>query len=323
MKLGVVFPHHEIGTDAGAIKAYAQGAEALGADHMLIYDHVLGAGPNRPGGWRGPYDKDVAFHEPFTVFSFMAAVTSNITFATCVLVLPQRQTALVAKQAAELAILSGNRFRLGIGTGWNEVEYQALDVPFAARGERQEEQVEVLRMLWTSDSLSYAGKFHTVAEASILPRPDRPVPIWFGGGAPALLKRCALLGDGWLPIGGPNEVSANAIRDLRTHREAAGLPWGCPQPGDLSHETGCARGNPSHENVGIQAQAQYRGGNPERLRNHAGRWRELGCTHLAIATHNPTRAFGAERQALADNRTVDDHLAAVGEYFRAVNEYAG
>lgn len=306
MRLGVVFPHHEIGTDAGTIKAYAQGAEALGADH------VLGADPNRPGGWRGPCDKDVAFHEPFTVFSFMAAVTSNITFATCVLVLPQRQTALVAKQAAELAILSGNRFRLGIGTGWNEVEYQALDVPFAARGERQEEQVEVLRMLWTSDSLSYAGRFHTVAEASILPRPDRPVPIWFGGGAPAPLKRCALLGDGWLPIGGPNEVSANAIRDLRTHREAAGLPWGSPQPG-----------NPSHENVGIQAQAQYRGGNPERWRNHAGRWRGLGCTHLAIATRNPTRAFGAERRALADNRTVDDHLAAVGEYFRAVNEYAG
>ncbi len=201
MKVGMVFPHHEIGTDTGAIKAYAQGAEALGADHMLIYDHVLGADPNRPGGWSGPYDKDIAFHEPFTVFAFMAAVTERIEFATAVLILPQRQTALVAKQAAELAILSNHRFRLGIGTGWNEVEYEALDVPFAARGSRQAEQVDLMRQLWTNDAFSYSGRFHTVTQASILPRPDQPIPIWFGGGAPALLKRCARLGDGWIPLG--------------------------------------------------------------------------------------------------------------------------
>ena len=148
MKLGIVFPHHEMGNDPGAIKAYAQGAEAMGADHMLIYDHVLGADPDRPGGWTGPYDKDVAFHEPFTVFSFMAAITEKIEFATSVLILPQRQTALVAKQAAELAILSNYRFRLGIGTGWNEVEYEALNIPFIARGKRQAEQVKLLRDLW-------------------------------------------------------------------------------------------------------------------------------------------------------------------------------
>ena len=289
MKLGVVFPHNEIGTDPGAIKAYAQGAEELGADHMLIYDHVLGADPNRPGGWTGPYDKDVAFHEPFAVFSFMAALTETIEFATAVLILPQRQTALVAKQAAELAILSGNRFRLGIGIGWNEVEYEALDVPFARRGKRQEEQVDVLRQLWESDNLTYGGDFHTVTRASILPRPDRPVPIWFGGGAPALLKRCALIGDGWVPLGGPGEGSANAIRQMRTHREAAGLSW---------------------DGFGIQAQAQYRGGTPERWQNHAARWVNLDCTHIAIATHN------------AGNRTVDDHLAAAHAYFDAVGETA-
>ena len=287
MRFGVVFPHHEIGADVGAIKAYAQGVEALGADHMLIYDHVLGADPNRPGGWRGPYDKDVAFHEPFTVFAFMAAVTSAIEFATCVLILPQRQTALVAKQAAELAILSGNRFRLGIGTGWNEVEYEALNVPFQARGKRQEEQVEVLRALWASDSLTHAGTFHTITQASILPRPEQTIPIWFGGGAPALLKRCARLGDGWVPIGGPNETSARAIETMRRHRATAGLPW---------------------DGFGIQAQAQHRGGNTERWRRHAQRWRDLGCTHLAIATHN------------AGNHTVDDHLAAVREYLDAVRQ---
>ena len=289
MQLGIVFPHHEIGTDPGAIKAYAQGAEELGAGHMLIYDHVLGADPNRPGGWTGPYDKDVAFHEPFTVFSFMAALTSRIEFATSVLVLPQRQTALVAKQAAELAILSGNRFRLGIGTGWNEVEYEALAVPFAGRGKRQQEQVELLRELWASDNLTFAGSFHTVSQASILPRPSQPIPVWFGGIAPALLKRCATLGDGWFPLGGPNEKSAQAIAAMRAHRAAAGLDW---------------------QGFGIQAQAQYHGGSPERWRNHAGRWQALGCTHLAIATHN------------AGNVSVEDHLAAAREYFDAVSELA-
>lgn len=290
MKLGIVFPHHEIGTDPGAVKAYAEGAEALGAEHMLIYDHVLGADPDRPGGWSGPYDKDVAFHEPFTVFAFMAAVTTRIEFATSVLILPQRQTALVAKQAAELAILSGNRFRLGIGSGWNEVEYEALGVPFAARGRRQAEQVELLRQLWASDSLTYGGRFHTVTQASILPRPSAPIPIWFGGGAAALLERCATIGEGWFPLGGPNEKSAAAIAALRRHRQAAGLPW---------------------EGFGIQAQAQFRGGNPQRWHNHATRWRDLGCTHLAIATHN------------AGNATVDDHLAAARSYFDAVGELAG
>ena len=289
MKLGIVFPHHEIGTDPGAIKAYAQGAEALGADHMLIYDHVLGADPDRPGGWSGPYDKDVAFHEPFTVFSFMAAVTETIEFATCVLILPQRQTALVAKQAAELAILSGNRFRLGIGTGWNEVEYEALDVPFARRGKRQQEQVDVLRQLWASDNLTYGGDFHAVTKASILPRPDRQISIWFGGGAPALLKRCALLGEGWIPLGGPGEGSQKAIAQIKAHREAAGLPWA---------------------GFGIQAQAQFRGGTPERWQSHASRWAALDCSHLAIATHN------------AGNASVDDHLAAASAYFDAVREVA-
>ena len=285
MEIGIVFPHNEIGTDPGAIKAWAQGAEALGMGHMLIYDHVLGADPDRPGGFRGPYDKDIAFHEPFSVFSFMAAVTNTISFMTAVLILPQRQTALVAKQAAELAILSGNRFRLGIGTGWNEVEYEALSVPFAGRGARQSEQVELMRQLWREDSLTFEGKHHTVTRASILPRPTESVPIWFGGIAPALLRRCARLGDGWVPLGGPNDASAEALATIREHREAAGLPW---------------------EGFGIQAQAQYRGGTPERWHNHASRWKNLGCSHLAIATHN------------AGNATMEDHLRAAGEYLDAV-----
>lgn len=286
MKLGVVFPHNEIGTDPAAIRDYAQGVEALGADHVVIYDHVLGADPDRPGGWSGPYDKDVAFHEPFTTFAFMAAATSTLGFCTCVMILPQRQTALVAKQAAQLAILSANRFRLGIGVGWNEVEYEALGVPFTRRGARQAEQVELLRRLWAEDSFTFHGEFHTVTKASILPRPTQPIPIWFGGGAPALLKRCGRMGDGWIPLGGPGEGSRNAVAAIRAAREAAGVAW---------------------EGFGIQAQAQSRGGNAERWKNHHDRWARLGCTHLAIATHY-----------MGHGTNVAGHLQAVERYFDAV-----
>jgi alkanesulfonate monooxygenase SsuD/methylene tetrahydromethanopterin reductase-like flavin-dependent oxidoreductase (luciferase family) len=145
MEIGAVVPHNEIGTDPGAIRAYAQGLEALGITHLLIYDHVMGADRDRPGGFQGPYDKDVAFHEPFTFFSFVAAVTERLDLVTAVLISPQRQTVLIAKQSAELAVLSGERFRLGIGTGWNTVEYQALNEEFTNRGRRQEEQVHLLR----------------------------------------------------------------------------------------------------------------------------------------------------------------------------------
>ncbi len=281
MQLGAVLPHNEIGTDPGAMKAYAQGVEALGFSHVLLYDHVLGADRNRPGGFEGPYDKDVAFHEPLTTFAFIAAVTETLEMVTNVLVLPQRQTALVAKQAAQVAILSNNRLRLGVGTGWNQVEYEALDVPFAKRGKRQAEQVELLRLLWGEDVLDFTGDFHRVNLASINPRPSQPIPVWFGGAAPALIERAARLGDGWMPLGGPGEASAQIIAALRTAREAAGKPW---------------------DGFGIQAQAMFAGGDPERWRKHADRWRALGATHLAV------------RSDSADLTDVDAHLRAIETY---------
>ena len=286
MEFGAVFPHNEIGTDPGAIKAYAQGVEALGATHLLIYDHVLGADPNRPGGWKGAYDKDVAFHEPFTTFAFVAAVTEKLEMITTVLILPQRQTVLVAKQAAQVALLSNNRFRLGIGTGWNEIEYEALNETFTNRGKRQAEQVELLRRLWREDTLTYQGDYHTISGASINPRPSRPIPIWFGGSAPKLLERCGQLGDGWIPLMGANDAARQCVDTLRRSREAAGL---------------------SFEGFGIQAQAQYSGGNPDRWATHAAKWRDIGATHLAIATHN------------AGPTDVDGHLARIEEYLSAVN----
>ncbi len=285
MQIGAVFPHNEIGTDPGALRAYAQGLEGLGVTHTLIYDHVLGADPDRPGGFEGPYDKDVAFHEPFTTFAFLAAVTTSLEMATTVLILPQRQTVLVAKQAAELAILSQNRFRLGVGTGWNRVEYVGLNERFEDRGRRQAEQVEVMRRLWTEDAFDYQGDYHHIDRAGINPRPSQPVPVWFGGGAPALLERCARLGDGWMPLMGPNDAARAALEHMRATREAHGGSW---------------------DGFGIQAQAQYAGGDPERWRKHAERWRALGATHLAVATHN------------AGETDVDGHLARVSEYLGSI-----
>ena len=285
MEIGAVFPHNEIGTDPQAIKDYAQGVEELGITHLLIYDHVLGADRNRPGGFEGHYDKDVAFHEPFTTFAFIAAVTKNLDMITTVMILPQRQTVLVAKQAAELAILSNNRFKLGIGVGWNAVEYVGLNENFKNRGKRQAEQVELMRLLWESEVLEYKGDYHYIDKASLNPRPSENVPIWFGGGAPQLIERCADLGDGWIPLMGPNEAARNTLEEIRAKREAKGLDWA---------------------NFGVQAQAQYAGGDPDRWNKHAEKWRDLGASHLAVATHN------------AEPTNVDGHLSRIKEYMNAV-----
>ncbi|HCY04897.1 MAG TPA: LLM class F420-dependent oxidoreductase [Gammaproteobacteria bacterium] len=286
MQIGAVFPHNEIGTDPGAIKAFAQGVESLGISHLLIYDHVLGADPDREGGFRGPYDKDVAFHEPFTTFAFIAAVTEKLEMITTVMILPQRQTVLAAKQAAEVALLSNNRFRLGVGVGWNEVEYVGLNETFTNRGRRQAEQVEVMRKLWSEDSLDYTGDYHRIDKASINPRPSQPIPVWFGGSAPALLDRVARLGDGWIPLMGANDKAQACIDTIKATREAAGL---------------------SFDNFGIQAQAQYAGGSPERWQKHAQAWQDMGCTHIAIATHN------------AGPTDVDGHLSRIREYQDAIS----
>jgi len=279
MQIGAVLPHNEIGTDPGAIKAYLQGVEELGMTHLLIYDHVMGV--KREKGFKGPYDSDTAFHEPFAFFGFAAAVTERIELVTTVLILPQRQTVLVAKQAAEIALLSNNRLRLGVGTGWNKVEYTALNENFHNRGKRQAEQVELMRKLWTSDVFDYQGEYHTIENASINPRPTQPVPIWFGGSAPALLERCAKLGDGFMPLGGANDKSAAILAEIRRIREGAGL---------------------SMDGFGVQSQAQWAGGNPERWRAHASTWKEIGATHLAVATHQ------------AELTDVDGHLARIAEY---------
>ncbi len=199
MKFGAVFPQIEFGSDPRTVQEYAQAAEAAGLDFVEAYDHVLGANPERPGGWHGPYTYKSSFIEPFILFSYMAAFTQKLGLATNVIILPQRQTGLVAKQAATLDVLSGGRLRLGVGLGWNEVEYAALNENFHNRGRRIEEQVEVMRALWTHELVNFQGKWHTVPDAGLNPLPiQRPIPVWFGGSAPQAIQRIARMADGWM-----------------------------------------------------------------------------------------------------------------------------
>lgn len=199
MKIGVVFPQTEFPPDAIAIRDYAQTVEGLGFCHMHAYDHVLGANPDRPGGWTGPYTYKSSFFEPFVLFSYLAGLTQKIEFDTGILILPQRQTALVAKQAATLDVISQGRTRLGVGNGWNELEYIALGENFHNRGKRMEEQVALLRMLWTQPLVTFQGRWHNIPDAGINPLPvQSPIPIWFGGTDDRVLSRMARLGDGWM-----------------------------------------------------------------------------------------------------------------------------
>ena len=200
MKIGVVFPQTEFPPDPLAMRDYAQAVEGLGFTHLLAYEHVLGANPERPGGWTGVYTYQHSFYEPFVLFSYLTPLTQRLEFVTGILILPQRQTALVAKQAATLDVLCGGRLRIGIGNGWNAVEYTALGENFKNRGQRIEEQVNLLRQLWTEPLVNFDGHWHQVPDAGLNPLPvQRPIPLWFGGQAEEVLRRAARMGDGWMP----------------------------------------------------------------------------------------------------------------------------
>ena len=264
MQIGVVFPQNEIGTDPSAIRDYAQTAEELGYTHILAYDHVLGANPDRPEGFKGPYTYQSSFHEPFVLYSYMAAITQNIGFVPGVIILPQRQTALVAKQAATLDVLSGGRVRLGVGIGWNKVEYDALGEDFHNRGRRCEEQVEVLRKLWTQELVVFNGQYHHIPDAGLKPLPvQRPIPIWFGGSADAVLKRIARIGDGWLVNYRTVEECKPYLDILDIHLAAAGR---------------------TREQIGIEPRIRYNDGNPAVWQVLMRDWEMVGSTHLTVIT---------------------------------------
>lgn len=265
MKLGVVFPQTEIGTDPVVIRDFAQAVEQLGYDHLMIYDHVLGANPAARPGWKGFFTHKDMFHEPFVLFAYLAAHTERLGLVTGIVILPQRQTALVAKQAAEVDVLSGGRLRFGVGVGWNEVEYVALGKDFHTRGVQMAEQVRVLRALWTQESVTFRGRWHQIEDAGINPLPvQRPIPIWMGGTADVVLRRIARLADGWFPSTGPAvEAQRALLTRLREYIRARGRGQG---------------------EVGLEPRVSVAQGGPEEWRRQADEWRELGATHLSVST---------------------------------------
>ena len=221
MQISAWFPTRDIGTDPVRIRDWAQAAEELGYDHIEVPDHVFGA--TARDGWSPRYTEQDPFHETFVTLGFLAAATKTISLASGVLILPQRQTGVVAKQAAQVDILSGGRLRLGVGVGWNHVEYEALNEDWKSRGTRQREQVEVLKKLWCDDLVSYQGRFHQLTEVNITPRPvQRPIPVWFGGSSDAVVKRAAQIGDGWMPIMAPDHEAEAKLEQLRSHLSDCG-----------------------------------------------------------------------------------------------------
>lgn len=263
MKLGIVFPQLDIGVDPDVIASFATTAESLGFDHLIAYDHVLGADTIRRPDWRGPYTSKSAFHEPFVLFSYLAALTRQLELVSAVIILPQRQTALVAKQAACLDVLARGRLRLGIGTGWNAVEYEALGENFHNRGRRSEEQVALLRALWAEEVVTFNGRWHTVTEAGLNPLPaKRSIPVWFGGMADAVIDRVARVGDGWFPFRNPQlpaQLAQLRERARAAGRDPASIGIECMQPA-------------------VDA--------PEKIRERCRELEDLGVTHTAGVTMN-------------------------------------
>ena len=278
MRIGVVFPQTEIGADAGAVRAYAEHVEELGFTHLLAYDHVVGADPKIHLDWDGPYDLHNTFHEPLVTFGYLAAVTTSLELVTGIVILPQRQAVLVAKQAAEVDLLSRGRLRLGVGLGWNAVEYEALGEDFSTRGKRCEEQVELMRKLWTEQTVTYHGTYHRVTGAGLAPLPvQQPIPVWFGASSPRACRRAGRLGDGWFPMVGPGPKLEQARQELAHAATEAGR-------------------DPAQ--IAMEGRVSWNG-NADDMADGLRSWAEAGASHMSINT------MGA---GLA---SVDDHLAAL------------
>ncbi|HET7407571.1 MAG TPA: LLM class F420-dependent oxidoreductase [Mycobacteriales bacterium] len=263
MNIGVVFPQTELGGDVAAVRAYGQAVSGLGFTHILAFDHVLGADPTVHAPWTGPYDVATTFHEPFVMFGFLAAIT-QLELVTGVVILPQRQTALAAKQAAEVDLLTSGRFRFGVGIGWNPVEYEALGQRFDRRGRRLEEQVELLRALWTTPSLTFSGEFHRVTGAGLAPLPvQRPIPIWMGGNSSAAHRRIGRMADGWFPLIRPGADLDAALDTVRAAAVNAGR-------------------DPAA--IGMEGQVIWDPDDVERFVRQVGKWSDAGATHLCVNT---------------------------------------
>ncbi len=294
MKIGATFPQTEIGNDPIVIRDYVQAVEELGYDHLLVFDHVLGAHPDRfEGSFRPPYTNATPFHEPFVLFGYLAGLTTKLEFATGIVILPQRQTALVAKQAAEVALLSGGRLTLGVGTGWNWVEYESLNEDFGTRGKRFDEQVELLRTLWSAPVVDFEGRYHRVDRAGILPQPPR-IPIWFGGFSPVAIRRAARIGDGFLfgaattPM---RKLAASLREELAKHGREQGFE--------------------------IDAVIHYSAGQGA-WRTAAEQWKALGATHFSMRAMDTGATLTGEKPA--GFKSVADHIRGLREFAEALRD---
>ncbi|MGB0385060.1 MAG: LLM class F420-dependent oxidoreductase [Ardenticatenaceae bacterium] len=294
MKLGVTYPQNVIGGDRTIVRDFAQTAEGLGYSHIVAYDHVLGINPAAYPGWRGPYTSADLFHDPFTLFSYMAGITEQIEFSPQIVILPQRQAVLVAKQAASLDVLSGGRLRLGIGIGWNKVEYVALGKNFHDRGKRSEEQIAVMRALWAEPHVVFQGKHHTIPDAGINPLPTKPLEVWIGGGVDATYDRIGRMGDGWLNI----YVSPDKVRAALDKIEASAQKAGR---------------DPSQ--IGLECWTGMGAGTPEEWRAEIETWRSFGATHITVNT-----VFNRGHIKPIKGKDVKTHLKAIETYMKAVGD---
>ena len=286
MQYGAFFPTRDMPADRVAIRDWAQAAEALGFDYIEVSDHVVGADRDVIPGFEGPYDVDDSFHETFTTIAYMAAITENVGFASGVLILPQRQTALVAKQAAQVDVLCGGRLRLGVGVGWNPVEYEALGEDWSKRGRKQEEQVQLLNRYWTERTVTFNGEFDQVAHAGIKPMPiQQPIPIWFGGGVDAVLRRAAKYGQGWIPLSNPGRSSMAMLEKLKGYLADEGR-------------------DPA--SFGVEAWIRHNLGGPDDWRSSVDKWRDAGASHATFYTSG--QGVGG----------VDGQIAEMGKFMDAM-----
>jgi probable F420-dependent oxidoreductase len=294
MKLGIAIPQTDIGGDPLAARDFAQAAEATGYAHVATYDHVLGANVASRPDWAGPYTSAHCFHDTFVLFGYLAGQTTRIELTTQVLILPQRQTALVAKQAASVDVLSGGRLRLGIGIGWNPVEYVGLGENFHDRGRRSEEQVAVMKALRADPHVTFKGAWHDIPDAGINPLPARrSIPVWFGGHADTVLRRIARLGDGWIILAyPPDEVAGREIGKLHGYAREVGRKEG---------------------DIGIDAWMSMGGRTSGEWRQEVEAWRRLGVTHITLNT-----AFERRHHKRIDGRSPDAHVTAMRRFHESV-----
>jgi probable F420-dependent oxidoreductase len=275
MRTGVLFPQFEIGADPAAVRDFAQAAESLGYRHITAFDQVIGLNKKSRPNWKYVHDAEDMFHELFVLYGYLAAITSKVELVTGILILPMRGTAVVAKQAAEVDVLSQGRLRLGIGVGVKPEEFEACNEEFKNRGKRADEQIDVLRRLWTAPLITYEGKYHRIEDGGLNPLPvQRPIPIWIGGISDAAIERVARLGDGWLPNFQADEVGRRCIDKMRSLARAYGR-------------------DPTA--IGIEASLTIIDRTPDQLREEIAAWRKLGASHITVNTM-PERWVEAEQR---------------------------